>query len=181
MVAWPLIAIVGLVGITALDGGNIARSIDRFGQTSDGRVTDLWPDAVYAASQTWPIGAGMGSFRPVFESAERLEVVDDSYPNQAHMDYLELLMEAGLAGAILLAVTFGAFLFRCRTMLTSPSREGQRWAAGFSLAAGGVLALHSLADYPLRTISLTVAAAIAIGLMVAPSGGTNPNFRRENE
>lgn len=158
---------LAVAGLVAIDGGNLQRSLDRFGQTSDGRLTDLWPDVIYAARQSWPAGTGMGSFVPVFESVEQLEVVDDTNPNRAHNDYLEIIMEAGIVGISLVFATLVAFAWRCRAIMVCEAGL-PRVLAGFALAVGLILATHSLVDYPLRSITISVAAAVAVAMLFRP-------------
>lgn len=167
LLALPLAGALAVVGLGAMDGGNLERSFDRFGQTSDGRLNDLWPDVIYAARQSWPVGTGMGSFVPVFESFEQLEVVDDTHPNRAHNDYLEIIMEAGIFGISLTLATLGAFAWRCRTIMVRETGL-PRVLAGFALGAGLIIATHSLVDYPLRSITLSVAAAVAVAMLFRP-------------
>jgi len=167
LLAIPLAGALAVVGLLMTDGGNLQRSLDRFGQTSDGRLTDIWPDALYAAQQSWPIGTGMGSFVPVFESVEQLEVVDETNPNRAHSDYLEITMEAGAVGIVLVLATLAAFAWRCRTIMVHDSGL-QKVLASFALGTGLILATHSLVDYPLRTITLSAAMAVAVALLFRP-------------
>ena len=167
LLALPLAGALAVMGLFAMDGGNLQRSLDRFGQTSDGRLTDLWPDVIYAAKQSWPVGTGMGSFVPVFESVEQLEVVDETHPNRAHSDYLEIIMEAGIAGIALALTTLAAFAWRCRAIMVRETGL-PRVLAGFALGAGVILATHSLVDYPLRSITLSVAAAVAVSMLFRP-------------
>lgn len=174
LLALPLAGALGVVGVFAMDGGNLERSLDRFGQTSDGRLTDLWPDVVYAAEQSWPIGTGMGSFVPVFESVEQLEVVDETHPNRAHSDYLEIIMEAGIVGVGLVLATLATFAWRCRTILLHETGS-PRMLAGFALGAGVILAAHSVVDYPLRSITLAVAAAVAVSMLFRPHPAAGPS------
>ena len=163
----PLTGALSVAGLFMTDGGNLQRSLDRFGQTSDGRLTDIWPDALYAAQQSWPIGTGMGSFVPVFESVEQLEVVDETHPNRAHSDYLEIIIEAGAVGIALVLATLAAFAWRCRTIMVHQSGL-QKVLASFAFGAGLILATHSLVDYPLRTITLSAAMAVAVAMLFRP-------------
>ena len=167
LLALPLAGALAIMGLFAMDGGNLQRSLDRFGQTSDGRLTDLWPDVIYAAKQSWPVGTGMGSFVPVFESVEQLEVVDETHPNRAHSDNLEIIMEAGIAGIALALTTLAAFAWRCRAIMVRETGL-PRVLAGFALGTGVILATHSLVDYPLRSITLSVAAAVAASMLFRP-------------
>lgn len=125
----------------------------------------LWRDARYALAQYFPWGAGVGTFVPVFIAIERLEVVDPSIPNRAHNDMLELLMEGGVFGVMLLAAAMYLVTRRLWQSLREPpaGSAGQVW---FSAATFALVVLHSQIDYPLRSISLASIAALAAGLLM---------------
>lgn len=131
---------------------------------------EIWRDSLFALHQYWPWGAGMGSFIPVFAAAERLEVVTGRFVNRAHDDYLEFLIEAGLPGIL-------AFGLICRQIgrdawagwRARATDSGAQWVCG--AAALGILALHSLGDYPLRTMSIACMAALSAGLLLPVVNG----------
>lgn len=129
---------------------------------------ELWRDAWAAVWRYWPAGTGQGSFAPVMIAAERLEVVDQTLPHRAHDDFLELAIEAGPAGLFILGAA--AILLSVSGWRTlrhgSPSAQTQ---ALFGLATLSVFLLHSLIDYPLRSMALDALAAVAAG-MLYPTG-----------
>ena len=57
---------------------------------------DLWQDTLTAIGNFWPVGSGLGSFSRAILPSERFAVIDETFPNRAHNDYLEFLLEAGL-------------------------------------------------------------------------------------
>ncbi len=165
------IAILTVLGLAALGlsgvlrhHGALARVWDRFHTPTELRP-EIWRDALFAMRQYWPWGAGMGSFIPVFAAAERLDVVTSKFVNRAHNDYLEFLIEAGLPGLV-------AFGLICR-QIASDAWRGWRADTGRSeaqLICGAanllIISLHSLGDYPLRTISIACMVAVNVGLML---------------
>ena len=102
------IAVVGglVVLYLALHNAAIGRVLARYDFTGEGRP-QIWRDALYAMRQYFPFGSGMGTFQPVFEAAERLEVVTYSKTGRAHNDLLELAIEGGVFGLALLSVITG--------------------------------------------------------------------------
>ncbi|OJW74672.1 MAG: hypothetical protein BGO57_15650 [Sphingomonadales bacterium 63-6] len=157
-------------GVLAVLGGGLflvrhnvvlQRVAERFDFSGDGRE-GLWRDTLYAIGQTWPFGTGMGTFAPTFIAFEPLEAVDSSIPNRAHNDYLELLLEAGIFGAVALVLACGLILF----MTWRSWRRAREWrpqiAFGFSVLV--VIAAHSVVDYPLRSMSLACLAGLAVGM-----------------
>ena len=131
--------------------------LDRF--TSGGaepRFTG-WPLVIAEIQKFLPWGAGVGAFQTVYLSAEPLSDVSPIYFNHAHNDYLELLLETGLAGAALFAVF--AIWFLARAMRIWTSRGGDMAAASTVIVV--VLMAHSVVEYPLRTEALAVLFAFA--------------------
>lgn len=76
-----LTAAAGAAAVAALVLTNpvIGRTWERFGATQDAR-SSLWADSRHAAEELWPWGGGMGTFVPLFISAEELNAVDSSFP-----------------------------------------------------------------------------------------------------
>ena len=154
----------------------------RFAQGGAEARPQIWHDTLYAICQYWPWGSGVGTFVPVFVAAERLEAVDPSYPNRAHNDFLELALEAGLPGVVALLALSGLLVWRLWVRLREQrSREdrAQLWFAGGVLV---VVALHSIVDYPLRSMALAAAVGAAAGFILTAagqSGGAAPPGRVE--
>lgn len=157
-----LIAALMLAVLVASGNARLAGVAERFDATGDFR-TELWTDTWVAIGSYWPVGSGLGSFSNVFQSVERLEVVDSSFPNRAHMDYLEFVLETGALGPLVLAacVALLALAVRRAWRLLPDERAAQIFGAG-TLA---VIALHSLVDYPLRNMAIACLAGIAAGLL----------------
>jgi len=106
------------------------------------------------------LGAGAGTFPMVYPSVESDAERNEYYVNRAHNDWLEWLLEGGLP--LLLVVLAGVGVLTRLVLAAVRSRERLApWRV--AAAAGlGLLALHSLLDYPLRTTAL---ASIAVLLL----------------
>lgn len=138
----------------------------------------FWTLSWSAAMNSFPFGTGLGSFERVFPLFETASAVNANYVNHAHNDYLELLVEAGLAG-ILLLIAFAAWWATAALRAwTSPLATVYGRAA--TIASGAVLA-HSLVDYPLRTAAIAAVFAACLALMARPlrasSGGKSSSSR----
>jgi len=162
-------AVAGVLGIAAVfylvqHNAVIGNVIGRYDFANEFRP-QLWTDALYAARQYLPFGAGVGVFVPAFLAAERLEVVDVTRPNRAHSDGLELLVEGGLFGIAVFAVFVGILIRKFMQGLNNPP-AGSRAQVWFSGAALSVILLHSQVDYPLRSMSLACIAAAAAGMLM---------------
>lgn len=123
-----------------------------------------WPLIAEAAQTYLPLGSGVGSFDAVYRSVEPLAELDNSFFNQAHNEYLETWLEAGWLG---IGVFLAFMVWYARRSWVAwkspPSREGDlRRAASIGI---GVLLLHSIGDYPLRTVTLSVVFALCCGLL----------------
>lgn len=177
-----LVAIASAVSFTALRNTRaVAIVVERFTLEGEFRP-ELWRDAVFALTQYWPFGTGQGTFVPVLIAAERLEVVDPTVPNRAHNDFLELAIEGGLPGMIALAL-IGMILFRATRATWGDAGPDTKVQVAFSITTLVVLALHSLVDYPLRSMALAGLAAVAAGMLFPPSAtraGSSRSRKFEN-
>lgn len=156
---------VGLVlGIVAARGA-LSGLLARSDVAGDLRF-EFWPDAWYLAKAVWPAGTGIGTFELAYQQVESLASVTDKLVNSAHNEYLQALIEAGVAAPIVLIV-FLAWLARSAIGLAR-RRAGQ--AGWFALIAILLLMAHAAVDFPLRTVALsTVFSALCIILARAAS------------
>lgn len=125
-----------------------------------------------AALAQIPLGSGLGSFPWVsagFQPAEAGRYWFDL----AHNDYMQLLAETGLAGAVLIAAALWLYLRRGWVLVrltgshdASVAREARDGLAG----ALGLLAfgLHAWVDYPFHIPANAMMAATLLGLMCRP-------------
>lgn len=149
--------LAGALSISFVTGGRVADSLERFNTIETDRI-GMWDDAQYAAKHYWPAGSGMGTFDEVFQLHESLEYISPRRAGRAHNDYLELGMEAGLAG---LVVLLGWVLWLIVSTWNWKRRPDPWLALG---GAAGLLCilLQSLLDYPLRNQAVLCAAALLI-------------------
>jgi exopolysaccharide production protein ExoQ len=147
----------------------LAKVFDRFDSENfakEGRP-QIWRDSLFTAQKYFPLGVGMGDFVPAFTADERLEVVDQSITNRAHNDFIELTIESGLLGlGALSAVSF--LLFRAARRAHAGTKKQSSDYVWFASAALGIFALHSMVDYPFRSLSLASLGAVSAGLLLAP-------------
>lgn len=170
---WLIVGVIALavlfVGRSALlgvvnrfDGNALADEREVFA-----RVT------VEGARVLMPIGAGLGAFveaYPMF--AKRDDLVLGTYANHTHNDLLELWLETGVVGPLLLGL-FLCWLFQKAINAWGPSIAGPL-AIDRTLIRAAVLIIalllgHSLVDYPLRTAAMTTILAFACALLIRPT------------
>lgn len=141
---------------------------------------DRWPDVAEAAQSYLPIGSGIGSFDSVYRSVEPLNLLDGTFFNQAHNDYLETWLEMGWIGAAVLVLFLVWFARRAWTAWRAPP-SGTRDLIVASTISIGVVLLHSAADYPLRTVTISTVFALCCALLeLAPRTMDAPRRRRSS-
>ena len=123
---------------------------------------------VWAAIWSYfPVGAGVGTFIDVYPLHERVADLTPALVNRAHNDGLETLFEGGAASFLLLLgfiVWLGAATYRA--FVHEDAVEGRQARAG--AIAMWLLLIHSLWDYPLRTIALETLFCFCAALQYAP-------------
>jgi O-antigen ligase len=124
---------------------------------------------------TFPVGSGLGTFSTVYRRYEDPNLVTRTFANHTHNDYLEAVLELGLAG-ILLILGFLFWWGRRSYQVWTRDVEGASIARAGSVMIGIVLA-HSVVDYPLRTAAIVAVFAMGCALMIPPAprrGATEP-------
>ena len=121
-----------------------------------------------AAWHSMPFGTGFGSFVPVFQMFEPRSLVDYRYVNHAHNDWAEILLDGGLIAYLLVAGFLAWLIFASRRLWTHAMSDASD--ADVILARAGsvvvvLLLLHSVVDYPLRTIAIMAVFALSCGLL----------------
>lgn len=167
--SWLPLALMGAsapIGVLLVVLFNLTPIADRF---KDGPIDDLRVEVAQRVAMAGlhyaPFGTGVGSFQVVYNTLETPETVRNVFINHAHNDYTEVWLEAGVPGALLVALLIIWWATRLVTLLrTRASNEVQLGVAGAVVV--GLALLHSLGDYPLRTASLPVLFGFACALMV---------------
>ena len=128
-----------------------------------------------AITTHWPWGTGFGSFTAVYQAFERPEEIIPSFINFAHDDYLQILLEGGVGGLLLMAAFGVWFLVRLVGLVLSALRgeENDVLAVAAAIACSALL-LHSVVEYPLRTGSIACVFAVATGLLARPARRSTP-------
>jgi O-antigen ligase len=109
------------------------------------------------SGEYFPVGSGAGSFVEVYKVGEPFDVLNPTYLNHAHNDYLEILLTFGLPGILIVIIGLvmagraGRAVLRTKKVLNEDLLRSRAAFASLCL-----LALASFADYPLRTPSLAL-------------------------
>lgn len=159
--------VTGIAGILVLwlFGDAFFARMDKQDLVSDLRLS-FWPVLVDVARTYFPVGGGMGSFEATYKIAEPVDLLRLNYLNHAHNDYLELLIDGGLAALALIALWAMYVLRAVRRILRDPAAApNDRVGIFVSLAMLAIFAVGSLFDYPLRTPALAAMAMLATALL----------------
>jgi O-antigen ligase len=125
----------------------------------------MWSNTMPAIGDHLVLGSGVGSFPRVYRQYEDQAAVTPTFANHAHNDYLEIALEAGLPGLLLLAAFF--LWWGSRAVPIWRSQAADRYAVAASIASAAIL-VHSIVDYPLRTAALSAIFAACLALMARP-------------
>jgi len=130
----------------------------------------VFAKSLRATGTFFPVGSGTATFQAVYRTMEPLSVINTTYRNHVHNDWLELLLETGLAGVFVAALFLIWWASRIRAIWVA--EEPDRFAQAAVIATALIL-LHSLVDYPLRTVAMSSVFAVCLGLM----SGVRPYVR----
>jgi len=161
--AGAAVAVLFLVLAFAGPVGNQSLTEKRGSASSRAVIAERTLDAIGAS---FPVGTGLGTFQPIYRLYEDPDRNDRAYTNHAHNDYLELVLELGVAGVLLILLFIGWWLRRSIAVWFSDF-EG----AALARAASGmifIVLLHSVVDYPLRTSAIAAVVALACAFLVIP-------------
>lgn len=133
------------------------------------------PILIEMAETYFPFGSGFGSLENVYYIHEPDALLQPAYLNMAHNDWVQIIIEGGIAGAALL---IGTLFWIGKTGLQLFWRN-QTGPAIALIAGFAIIALASYFDYPLRTPLFQLAAlwwllmANAVVQNAVPARGDN--------
>ena len=127
---------------------------------------DIWSHTARALADHGLVGAGIGTFPKLYPQYEDPATIERTYVNHAHNDYLEIALEAGIPGVVLMLLFLAWWGTRAFSIWRSP--EAVEMARAACIASAAIL-LHSLVDYPLRTSAIATCMAVALALMADPA------------
>ncbi|MDQ3478625.1 MAG: O-antigen ligase family protein [Pseudomonadota bacterium] len=170
---------LALVGsVIVLSGSPIAADAAAGNIASIESRAGIWESTVELIRQTFPFGSGLGSFDSVYPLTEAPAQVRQTYVNHAHNDYLQIVLELGIAGIFLLLLFLIWWVVQVVAVWRSPLST--HYARAATIATAAVLA-HSIVDYPLRTAAMSAIFAMCLGLMSQPrrerQSGDDPQAR----
>lgn len=151
-------------GAMLMSNHKVQQTLTRFDDLQDVRPA-IWQDSLTALAAYWPAGSGMGTFTTVFPIYESLENLTPAVINRAHNDYIELGIEAGITGYILLLAWV---VFVLVGSLRRGDDLGVRAQQVIAVTAFVAIAGQAVIDYPLRNEAMLAVAGVLAGLMARP-------------
>ena len=162
---WSIIPVAALAvgGLLLVFSGPLGNNLT----ANEARVSPVsrytsFTTTIEAARDYFPFGSGIGSFKTIYPMYEEPTTLTTTYVNHTHSDYLELALETGLPGVLLI----GAFLlwWAWRVVAVWRSEEEDQFARAATIASAAILA-HSVVDYPLRTAAISAVFVFCCALI----------------
>ena len=116
-----------------------------------------------AVKNFMPWGSGLGTFRPIYKLYENHDLVTREVVNHAHNEYVELALETGIPGVVVMLAFLVWWARASWRAWRSP--DASPYAKAASIASAVILA-HSLADFPARTAAIGSCLAMCLALLL---------------
>lgn len=166
----PWIWITGISSLTIMAASlsfseRVQSLVMRYATVGDDQRWSIWENSLNLIANYLPWGAGFGSFSQTYNKYEVVAELLPTYVNNAHNDYLELFVEAGLPGVFaLLAVIVLTILGVARAArLPDEAMEHSAKIGGFMIL---LFAIHSGVDYPVRRMGPAIMLFLAFGMIL---------------
>lgn len=143
---------------------------------------DVLAPGMEMVRQFFPVGSGSGTFATVYQRFEPVETLNTTYVNQAHNDPLQLLIELGLPGVLLLLLFLVWFAVTTVRALRTQARADRMRRIGLASAVAVLATLiFSFHDYPLRTPLIACLFTLHALLLNDASSSMSASSRRHSE
>lgn len=130
------------------------------GENSELRV-ELFPTLYTMMQDYLPWGSGFGSFEHVYRIYEPQNLLSPQYLNQAHNDWLQLLIEGGVAIILIGVCAASWFILRLVKLARAWRNLGSTKYSAMMVVTVMLFCLAgSIGDYPLRTPSIVALFAV---------------------
>jgi O-antigen ligase len=158
-------------------GNNLTREEAKSDQFS--RYTSF-TKSIEATQDFLPLGSGVGTFAYIYRRYEDPALVGRTWMNHVHSDFIEVALETGAPGLIVLFIFLLWWLSRVFRIWRAEKPD--YFARAATIATGAIIA-HSVVDYPLRTAAISALFAACCALMAEPRSRVRRSEgpTRENE
>lgn len=168
-----------LLNLSYLETAPVMETAERFAAISfDGKRTLVWYGTLKAFAEHLWFGTGLGTFRYIFPVYYPAGLQGNFH--YAHNDYLQLMLETGIAGTLFIAL-FLMSIFLAITKYTRINRMPSTLAG--LIASMLYMLIHSFFDFNLHMPSNAITFFAILGLIVSYVSGTaekTNDFRRQN-
>ena len=175
--SWAALGVAALliVGFSVAGPLSPERFASKFDDTNAlGRKISV-PTTLEAARDFAPLGSGLGTFRDIYRTYEPTVDITAFFVNHAHNDYAEVALELGAPGLLILLGFLGWWLAQTWGAWRK-KYDGVALARAASIAIG-VVVLHSLVDYPIRTSAIAAVVALCAAFMIQPPAARRDRSR----
>lgn len=169
--AAALLGAVALIFFGPLSGGALIKDA----QTSSAPRELMVQNTAEASADYFPLGSGIGTFPAVYRAYEDPATIRETWINHAHNDVVEIVLETGLPGLVLMLLFF-VWWARRSYHLWAGAEAPDHFARAAVIASGAIIA-HSLVDYPLRTAAISALFAVCLALMAQPRPSAKAHAR----
>lgn len=153
-----LLGIVAMLANTTTGGSKLAQ-----GSVTSVQSREVILETTSKAIRDFlPLGSGLGSFRDVYHLYERPMAVTNTFVVHVHNDFVELALETGLPGILLMLLFLGWWV--AAVWRVWRSAEAGPYARAATIASAAILA-HSLVDFPLRTAAISACFGMCLALI----------------
>lgn len=173
--ALALAGAVALVFFGPLSGGALLDDAETSTSSRDTMVSTT----VKAAGDFLPLGSGVGTFPSVYRAYENPSETTQTWVNHAHSDVVEIALEAGIPGLLLMLALLIWWTRRAYVVWLKDERP-DHFARAAVIASAAIIA-HSFVDYPLRTAAISTLFAICLALMAQPRPSTRARIGSDAE
>ena len=127
-----------------------------------------------------PLGSGVGTFVTAFQQRASAAVPLDAFVNNAHNEYSQWWLEAGIAGVLLIFASLAVFIGALLALLRQRPGSSARVVGMAAMMGVGVVILHSIVDYPLRTQAISAIFGILAGIAIAAASAESRVRKRSH-
>ena len=160
LLALSIVLVLGLATVFLSRAEAISRLFSSTAEASSRSA--FWAASFDLFWKCYPWGCGSGSFVEAFQIIEPSRLIDSTYLNHAHNDWVETVATFGILGIVALLAIVSYWIFGIRQLLErkkeSPRTKALNWMAAVIMAIFGIA---SIFDYPLRTPSLQILFLLA--------------------
>ncbi|WP_397579768.1 O-antigen ligase family protein [Sphingorhabdus sp.] len=168
------IATMFVLTLFAARAASLVRLFDDGGSTTS--RASVWEVVMNITDQYGAFGSGVGSFAPIYQVNEPINLITFQYVPHAHNDFLEIALTTGWPGMVCMICFAAAYIFsawchfRADILVTREVLFGR-----LGVVIIGLLIIASIVDYPLRVPAM---ASLLVMAIIWASSGNKQRVKR---